>query len=69
MLESLQKRDTDGVVFFTTGAGIQQQKGWQGADRVPVVILQVLYSLYLKGVGANPYAGRIRRTRARYTCS
>lgn len=82
ILASLQARGSTGVVHFTTAAGMQQQKTFQGSTtQVSVEIRRVLYSLHLKGQLAvenaeaetnpypNPYQARIRRTRARYTFS
>jgi hypothetical protein len=71
ILESLQKRASEGVVYFTTVAGLQNQRSFQGSARVEVEIRRVLYSLFLLNPGtyANPYLQRIRRTRARYTFS
>ncbi len=70
-LTSLQKRATEGLVNFTTAAGIQSQKTFQGAGPVSVEIRRVLYSLHLKDSDTfkNPYAQRVRRTRALYTLS
>jgi len=69
MLTAVQERQTKGAVFFTTGAGIQSQRSFQGSSRVEVEIRRILYSLHLKNSADypnDPYAGRIRRTRARY---
>lgn len=69
ILTSLQKRASEGVVFFTTGAGLQQQRSFQGSARVETEIRRVLYSLFVVDPDTydNPYAGRIRRTRPHYT--
>jgi hypothetical protein len=71
ILASLQKRASEGVVYFTTVAGLQTQRTFQGAARTEVEIKRVLYSLSLRAPEAyeNPYTQRIRRTRARYTFS
>lgn len=69
-LLSLQNRSTKGEVYFTTSAGVQTQKSYQGAARPEVEIRRVLYSLHLRDESSypdDPYAGRIRRTRASYT--
>lgn len=69
MLSDLQKRATSGVVFFTTGAGLQQQRSFTGSAPVAVEIRRVLYSLHKLDPDEydNPYAGRVRVTRTRYT--
>lgn len=69
ILTSLQKRASEGVVAFTTGAGIQTQRSFEGGRPVAVEIRSVLYSLYLLDSDAydNPYAGRVRITRTKYT--
>ncbi len=69
MLDSLQKRSTTGVVFFTTAAGIQQQRSFQNSNSVDVNIRRVLFSLWKLAPDTyeNPYAQRIRKTRAKYT--
>ena len=68
-LESLQKRTTEGAVFFTTAAGLQSQRSFQGSSPVSVEIRRVLYSLHKLNPGTyeNPYAQRVRRTRPSYT--
>jgi hypothetical protein len=69
ILDSIQKRASTGVVAFYTAAGVQQQRSFQGAARPSTEILRILYSLHLllPGTYADPYASRIRRTRASYT--
>ncbi len=69
ILDSLQKRTTQGAVFYTTAAGLQQQRSFQGSSPVHVEIRRVLYALWKLDSEAyeNPYAQRIRKTRARYT--
>lgn len=71
ILDSVQKRQTTGVVAFYGAAGVQQQRSFQGGSRVEVEIRRLLYSLHLRAPGtyADPYAGRIRKTRASYTDS
>ena len=72
LLDALQKRASEGQVFFTTAIGMQSQRSFQGAARVEVEIRRVMYSLYRKGAfgfTTDPYAERIRKTRARYTFS
>lgn len=69
MLDSLQKRATTGVVYFTTATGgMQQQRTFQGAARVEVEIRRVLYSLYLREPEnfSNPYVARIRKVLPSY---
>lgn len=69
MLSDLQKRASSGIVYFTTGAGSQQQRTYQGSAPVAVEIRRVLYSLHVLDPDGydNPYAGRVRVTRTRYT--
>jgi len=69
MLSDLQKRASSGVVFFTTGAGLQQQRSFQGSAPVAVEIRRVLYALFVLNPGDydNPYSGRVRVTRTKYT--
>jgi len=71
ILDAVQKRASTGVVFFTTAAGVQNQRSFQGASPTAVEIRRILYSLFLRDsvTYANPYASRTRRTRARYTFS
>ena len=70
ILAALQQRGTEGVVSFTTAAGIQTQKTFQGAAPPSVEIRRVLYSLHLRDSNfKDPYASRIRRTRSRYVFS
>jgi hypothetical protein len=73
ILDSLQKRASTGVVFFTTAAGIQNQRSFQNGNKVEVEIRRVLYSLHLRGAEGDeenpypdPYLQRVRRTRAHY---
>lgn len=69
MLNDLQKRASSGVVFFTTGAGLQQQRSFQGSAPVDVERKRVLYSLHILKPDDydNPYAGRKRIVRTKYT--
>ncbi len=69
LLDSLQKRATQGVVYFTTVAGLQSQRSFQGSAPVAVEIRRVLYSLWKLAPDTydNPHAQRIRRTRTKYT--
>ncbi len=64
VLDSLQKRTT------TTAAGFQTLRSFQGSSKVEVEIRRVLFSLHKldPDTYADPYASRIRRTRASYTC-
>jgi len=70
LLNALQNRGTKGAVYFTNVAGVQTELSFQNGTRVEVEIKRVLYSLHLRDPEAynNPYASRIRRTRARYVC-
>jgi len=69
ILDSVQKRQTTGVVAFYGAAGVQQQRSFQGGSRVEVEIRRLLFSLHLRDavLYPDPYAGRIRKTRASYT--
>ena len=71
LLDALQKRNTAGVVSQVSLEGSQTIKSFQGSGPVPVEIRRVLFALWKLNPGAyeNPYASRIRRTRARYTLS
>lgn len=77
MLEKLQKRQTEGTLTEVSAAGVRTVKTvTPGNSMVETEILRVLYSLHLRAAGneeedkyPNPYASRIRRTRARYTFS
>lgn len=69
LLDALQKRATTGFVSQTSAAGLQQIRSFQGSAPVSVEIRRVLYSLHKRDPDTyeNPYAQRIRRTRAHYT--
>lgn len=71
LLVSLQNRQTQGHVYMTGGAGIQTVRSFTGSSRVEVEIRRVLYSLHLRNAEdyEDPYASRIRRTRAYYQFS
>jgi len=71
ILDSLQKRASTGVVAMTTAAGMQHQRSFQNGGPVDREIRRVLYALWKLDPEEyeNPYAQRIRRTRARYTDS
>lgn len=71
LLTALQNRASQGHVYMTSGAGIQNVRSFAGAARVEVEIKRVLFSLFLlkPSTYQNPYAGRVRRTRARYLFS
>ncbi len=71
LLTALQNRATQGHVYMTGGAGVQNVRSFQNSGPVSVEIKRVLYSLHLLSPGGydNPYAARIRRTRANYTLS
>lgn len=71
ILDSLQKRASTGVVAMTSAAGLQQQRSFQNGGPVDREIRRVLYSLWKLDPENydNPYASRIRRTRASYTPS
>ena len=69
MLTSLQNRGTTGEVVFTTFAGVQTQKTFEGGERVGLSMRRVLYSLHLRNSAAyeNPYTQRVRVTLPTYT--
>jgi hypothetical protein len=69
LLDSLQKRATTGAVAMTTALGQQTMRSFQGSGPVDREIRRVLYALWKLDPDEydNPYAERIRRTRARYT--
>lgn len=77
ILTTLQKRQTEGTLTEVSAAGVRTVKTLTpGNARVETEILRVLYSLHLRAAGTgdaskfpNPYASRIRMTRARYTFS
>lgn len=70
MLAALQNRATQGHVYMTGGAGVQNVRSFQNSGPVAVEIKRVLYSLSrLNSDYDNPYAARVRRTRANYTLS
>ena len=79
LLNSLQSRQVKGSIVEVSVAGVRtvRQPGGSGTSRTETEILRVLYSMHLRAAGStqlaekypNPYAGRIRRTRARYTFS
>lgn len=68
ILDSVQKRASVGALFITTGAGIQQQRSFQGSASTQTEVKRVLFSLHLKDpdVYQNPYLSRVRRTRVSY---
>lgn len=73
ILEQLQKRQTNGSITEVLAAGVKTTREFSGGgnSRVETEILRVLYSLHLRDPDNfdDPYASRIRRTRARYTFS
>lgn len=79
MLNGLQGRATKGAITEVAAAGVRTMRDFynSGNSRASVEILRVLYSLHLREVVPNgqpaqwpdPYAGKITRTRARYTFS
>ena len=69
ILDSLQKRASTGLVYFSTVlGGTQSQKSFQGSSSTAVEIRRVLYSLFKRDPDnyPNPYASRIRKTRPHY---
>ena len=71
LLTSVQNRGTKGELSMTTGAGLQQVRSWQNSESTPVTIRRLLYSLHRKDpvTYADPYADRVRKTRASFTRS
>ena len=72
ILDGLQKRQTRGGITEVVAAGVKTTREFgMGNSRAEKEILRVLYSLHLRDSGTydDPYASRIRRTRARYTFS
>lgn len=69
MLDALQKRATTGYISQTSAAGLQQIRSFQNSGPVSVEIRRIFYSLWKKDPAtySNPYASRIRKTRASYT--
>ncbi len=69
LLNAVQRRGTIGQVVFTTAAGVQSQLSLSGAARPEVENRRIRYSLHLRDPDnyPDPYANRVRRTRARYT--
>jgi len=80
LLESLQNRQVKGAITEVSAAGVRTTRdvGSNGStnSRTETEILRVLYSIHLRAASGpeaarwpDPYASRIRRTRARYTFS
>lgn len=72
ILATLQKRQTNGGITEVLAAGVKTVREFgTGNSRIEKEILRVLYSLHLRDPSTydDPYASRIRRTRARYTFS
>ena len=71
LLDSLQRRATQGVIASTSAAGVQQIRSFTQGSRVETEIKRVLYSLFKRNPidYSDPYASMIRRTRAHYTFS
>jgi hypothetical protein len=71
LLARLQAAQSTGRVSEVSAAGVRTVKVFSGVGRTETEILRVLYSLHLRAPDQydNPYANRIRRTRARYTYS
>lgn len=77
-LKKLQDRQIAGGIIEVNAAGVRTVKKLDalGNARTETEIKRVLYSLFRRACGTdqadnwpNPYAERIRRTRARYTFS
>lgn len=71
LLTALQNRATKGQAYRTAAAGVETSRSFEGSAKVHVEIRRVLWSLHLLDpvVYPDPYADRIRRTRARYLFS
>ncbi len=80
ILKGLQDRQTKGLITEVSAAGVRTMRDAgrnnQMNSRVELEILRVRYSLHLRSAGTDsaatwpdPYAERVRRTRARYTFS
>lgn len=73
LLASLQNRQVKGAIIEVQAAGVRTTKQISSRDNsaVDVEIRRVLYSLHVRRPDEydDPYASRIRRTRARYTFS
>ena len=80
LLNSLQNRQIKGGITQVAAAGVSTMREFgiakNGQSRVEVEIKRVLYSLFMRAATTdaakqwpNPYANRIRKTRARYTYS
>lgn len=69
MLSALQNRQAFGGIIATEASGLKQQRSFQGGGSAALELRRVLYSLFLRDPDtySNPYAGRVRRTRALYT--
>lgn len=71
MRAAVQNRDTTGVIGLSSAAGIQQQRVWTGAGDVAVTLRRINDSLTMRDPVTYPdaRAGRVRKTRTRYTYS
>lgn len=71
LLESVQNRASKGELSMTTGAGLQQVRSWQGSGSTSLEIRRLLYSLHRRDPATyqDPYAERVRKSRASYTRS
>lgn len=71
-LDSLQKRQVKGGITEVLAAGVKTSREFGPTNsRTEKEMLRVMYSLHLRDPNEydDPYASRIRRTRARYTFS
>jgi hypothetical protein len=72
ILDTLQKRQVKGGITEVLAAGVKTTREFgPGNSRAEKEILRVMYSMHLRDPNTydDPYASRIRRTRARYTFS
>lgn len=72
LLDKLQQRQIGGAITEVSAAGVRTVRMvTPGNSAVATEITRVLYSLFRKDpkTNDNPYADKIRRTRARYTAS
>lgn len=72
ILDGLQKRQTKGGITEVVAAGVKTARQFgMGNSRIQTEMLRVMYSMHLRDPDTydDPYASKIRRTRARYTFS
>lgn len=70
MLKAVQDRNTKGTIYFTTAAGVQNQRSFQGSGSADKEILRLLFSLHQQYpliYPDNPYHDKTRLMRPAYT--